>query len=104
MYIPCKVEGLPYNFTFQFDLGAGLTEIYENNISSFFKLHPGPNKNIKRLQSPLQFWNSKKMFQDLTIKFGNFSASTKKATCIKVMVRKYQCQTRLTTGNFILVQ
>ena len=78
MYIPCKVEGLTYNFTFQFDLGAGLTEIYENNISSFFKLHPGLNKNIKRLQSPLQFWNSKKMFQDLTIKFGNISASTKK--------------------------
>jgi hypothetical protein len=78
MYIPCKVEGLPYNFTFQFDLGAGLTEIYENSISSFFKLHPGLHKNIKRLQSPLQFWNFKKMFQDLTIKFGSMSAKTEK--------------------------
>lgn len=74
MSIPCKIDGLPYNFTFQFDLGADLTQIYENNLSSFFKQNPTLPKNIKHLKSPLQFWNSKKTYENLSISFGDYIA------------------------------
>ena len=30
MLVPCKIEGLPNVFSFQFDLGANLTGVYEN--------------------------------------------------------------------------
>lgn len=74
--IPCKIEGLPYNFTFQFDLGIGATEINQNSISSFLKVNPDLSRRIKNLKSPLQFWNSRKRFNELTINFGNIKAST----------------------------
>jgi hypothetical protein len=67
MFIPCKMEGLPYNFLFQFDLGADRTGVYENNIHSFYKPHPELRNRFKRLRSPLQFWNNKRAFTDLTI-------------------------------------
>jgi hypothetical protein len=30
MFIPCKIEGIPFNLAFQFDLGAHFTCIYEH--------------------------------------------------------------------------
>ena len=72
MYIPCKVEGLPYNFTFQFDLGCDLTGVYENSISAFYKKHPAIQNKISRLRSPLQFWFNKKTFKNLNLQFGQY--------------------------------
>ena len=77
MQIPCKIEGLPYSFLFQFDLGADLTSVYENNISSFYTLYPDLKNRIARLRSPLQFWYNKKGFKDLTILFGGYEVSNK---------------------------
>ncbi len=77
MQIPCKVEGLPYNFTFQFDLGAGLTGIYENSIRSLYTSQPNLKNRIGRIRSRLQFWNNKKGFEDLTILFGDYKASNR---------------------------
>jgi hypothetical protein len=74
MMIPAKIEGLPYNFTFQFDLGDPFTEIYEVNARSFFKVHPELNR-IGRLKSVLQFWNSRKAFKNLQLTFGDITAS-----------------------------
>lgn len=79
MSIPCKIIGLPYNFTFQFDLGTYDTEIYENNLNSFFEVQPDLANNFKRLRSSLQFWNSKKCYDNLNISFGNYVASNEKA-------------------------
>ena len=79
MSIPCKIKGLPYNFTFQFDLGADKTGIYEKNLSSFFQVHPDIAKNLKKLKGSLQFWNSKKYYEDLNLLFGDYTASNKKA-------------------------
>lgn len=74
MHIPAQIDGLPYNFTFQFDLGA-TTVIYEINALSIFKKHPELNK-IGRLKSSFLFWNNKKSFKDLNLSFGDITAHT----------------------------
>ena len=89
MFIPCKIEGLPYNFTFQFDLGIGATEINQNSINSFLKGNPALSKRIKNLKSPLQFWNSRKRFNDLAINFGNVKATTENGFLKKDYGDKY---------------
>ena len=77
--VPCKIAGLPYNFSFQFDLGAGKTGIYEKNLRSLFHLLPDLAHHLKRLKSPLLFWNSKKYYEALIISFGAYTATNKKA-------------------------
>ena len=77
MQIPFKIEGLPYNFTFQFDLGAPLTGFYEYNLSSFYEINSDLKNRISRLRSPLQFWYNKKGFKDLTIEFGNYKIANR---------------------------
>ncbi|MEO9021080.1 MAG: hypothetical protein ABI237_07715 [Ginsengibacter sp.] len=89
MLIPCKIEGLPYNFTCQFDLGIGATEIDQNSINSFLKVSPDLSKRIKNLKSPLQFWNSRKRFSDLAINFGNVKVATENGFLIKNYGVKY---------------
>ena len=76
MQIPCKIEGLPYNFSFQFDLGA-YTGIYENTASSLNEKYPEWKNRPVRLRSPFQFWFNKKAFADLTLLFGNYRAKNK---------------------------
>ncbi|MFS8083568.1 MAG: hypothetical protein ACMG51_08960 [Ginsengibacter sp.] len=75
MQIPCRIKGLPNVFTFQFDLGADLTEVYENSFSSFYPLNESLKNKIKRLRSPLQFWNNNKILKHLEISFGNYRAT-----------------------------
>ncbi len=72
MMIPAKIKGIPFHFTFQFDLGA-YTEIDETTARSIFNQHPEYNK-IRRLKSILQFWNTKKSIKDLQVTFGNITA------------------------------
>ncbi len=79
MFIPCKVDGITNIVTFQFDLGADLTGIYENTFSSFYSQTPKLEQKIKRLKSGLQFWNKSKSFDDLSISFGNYIATNKNA-------------------------
>ena len=75
MHIPCKLDGLPNVFTFQFDLGAAFTGVYENSYASFYPLNKKLETNIKRLKSSLQFWNKNKTFQNFKINFGNYTAT-----------------------------
>ena len=77
MNIPCRLEGLPNIFTFQFDLGANLTGVYENTYCSFYTLNKELESKIKRFKSPIQFWNKNKVFQNFNINFGNYSATNK---------------------------
>jgi len=58
MSIPAKIQGLPYTFTFQFDLGSNLTRLYSENIRSITAKHPGTD------------------LKKITIDFGDFTAST----------------------------
>jgi hypothetical protein len=77
MIIPCKIEGIPNTTTFQFDLGADLSGIYENTFRFSPTLNKYTNDKINRLRSPLQFWNTNKCFNDLTIRFGNYTITNK---------------------------
>lgn len=77
--LPCKIENLPYTFTFQLDLGADRTGIYENNLSSFYKSNPELLNNVKRLKNPIQFWNSKKSYNNLNLSFGDYIAKNNKS-------------------------
>ncbi len=40
MHIPLRIEGLPYLFSFQFDLGCDLTTLYGENAKSVKQKHP----------------------------------------------------------------
>lgn len=79
MFIPCKVEGVENVVTFQFDLGADLTGVYENVFSSFYFRAPELAEKIDRQKSRLQFWNKRKSFENLTIRFGNYVATNRSA-------------------------
>ena len=73
MFIPARIPGLPYNFTFQFDLGSGVTMIYENTARKVFAKYPALTDKIKRLRNFLQFWNKQKIIQDFTLNFGEIT-------------------------------
>ncbi len=75
MQIPCKLEGLPNIFTFQFDLGADMTGVYENSFSSFYLFNQNLGNKIERLKSPIQFWNKNKVFRNYKISFGSYTAT-----------------------------
>ena len=77
MFIPCRVDGITNPFTFQFDLGADLTRIYENAFSSFYSQSPKLEQKIKRLSSRLQFWDNRKSIENVSISFGNYKAINK---------------------------
>ena len=72
--IPCKIKELPNVFTFQFDLGARYTGIYENSFSSFYATNPSIKQINKRMKSPIQFWNKGKIYENLSIYFGDYKA------------------------------
>ncbi|HEX8314529.1 MAG TPA: hypothetical protein VF609_06040 [Flavisolibacter sp.] len=71
MFVPVKIEGLPYNFSLQFDLGDPYTELYEKNMQSVFIRHPRMQDQYRRLKGPLQFWNSNKSFKNLSVEAGD---------------------------------
>lgn len=77
MFIPCRVDGITNPVTFQFDLGADLTVIYENAFSSFYSQSPKLVHKIKRLRSRLQLWDNRKSIEKLSISFGNYKAINK---------------------------
>lgn len=84
MQIPCKIDGLANNFTFQFDLGANYTGVYENTFSSFYKQNPELKDRIKySLNSRLQFWWSWKNLENMNLSFGNYTATNKMAYVYK---------------------
>lgn len=77
MLIPCKIEGLPNTFIFQFDLGADQTGVYENTFRSFCSITKELEKKIQKLKSPLQFWDKKKFYKDLKLSFENYEVTNK---------------------------
>lgn len=72
MNVPVKIAGLPYDFTFQFDLGDYHTEIYENSLRSVYEVNPGIENKIKRLRSIFQFWNNNKSYRNISIEAGDY--------------------------------
>lgn len=76
MFIPVKIEGLPYNFQFQFDLGANLTTLQGNTLKTILTNHPEFNR-LKDHSGIIQFWKSTTVFNDLRLTFGSTIAKTK---------------------------
>lgn len=70
MLIRAKLNGLPYTFSLQFDLGSFKTILYEKNLLEVLKQHPELKKHIGRLKSILQFWNSNKSFRNIQLDLG----------------------------------
>lgn len=84
MFIPCKIDGLTNNFTFQFDLGANSTGVYENTFSSFYNQNPELEHRVKfPLNSRLQFWWSWKTLENMNLHFGDYTATNKTAYVYK---------------------
>ena len=59
MFIPLKIEGLPYDFTFQFDLGSNVTLLYGNPLKTILAKHPEFDRMHKQVA-----------FNDLSLFFG----------------------------------
>lgn len=59
MLIPLKIEGLPYNFLFQFDLGSTITVLEGNPLKTILARHPEFDRMYKQIA-----------FKDLTLFFG----------------------------------
>lgn len=76
MFIPAKMEGLPNTFLFQFDLGADITRLYGNPLKTIFLNYPEFDR-IRRYKGFWQFWNTQTAFKDLTLSFGDVTATTK---------------------------
>jgi len=72
----CKIKGFDNTFSFQFDLGAELTGVYENTYSS---LPQFGNSEIKKLKSNLLFLNEDQYVPDLEVSFGAYTFKTEKA-------------------------
>ena len=80
MNIPAKIEGIPLNLTFQFDIGSNYTRIYENPFKSIYQ--PGKTSE-NTVKNPVQFWNKIGTIKDVTVKFGNYKFTTKNAFVMK---------------------
>ena len=72
MHVPAKINGLPYDVTFQFDLGDHHTEIYENSLNDIYAVNPTIKNKVKRLRSLFQFWNNNKSYKDINIEAGDY--------------------------------
>ena len=81
MLIPCKIEGIKNNLTFQFDTGSNLTMLYGNSLNSFFNQNIALSEKVMGFDFPvnLYFSKSKQFFKDLEISFGDYKISNKSA-------------------------
>ena len=59
MLMPLKIEGLPYNFLFQFDLGSTITVLEGNPLKTILARHPEFDRMYKQIA-----------FKDLTFFLG----------------------------------
>ena len=65
MLVPAKVDGLPYDFVFQFDLGSNATLLNGNTLTEIFAKHPEFNRTKVHRNHILKFWESTTAFEDL---------------------------------------
>ena len=67
MLIPAKVDGLPYDFVFQFDLGSTVTILKGNTLTGVFAKHPEFNRTKIYRNHIFKFWEFTTAFEDLSI-------------------------------------
>lgn len=79
MLIPCKIEGIENNLTFQFDTGSDITMLYEKKLSSFYFQNKALSEHVRSFNFPLNVLISKnkKLFKNLSISFGGYTVFNK---------------------------
>jgi hypothetical protein len=77
MLIPAKVDGLPYDFVFQLDLGANVTILNGNALTGIVAQHPAFNRTKTHRNHLFKFWQSTTAFADLSLTFGATTATTR---------------------------
>lgn len=77
MLIPAKVDGLPYDFVFQFDLGATATLLNGSTLAGIVAKHPEFNRTNTHRNHIFKFWESTTVFEDLSLTFGGIKATTR---------------------------
>ena len=77
MFIPAKVDGLPYDFVFQFDLGSNVTVLKGNTLTGLLAKHPEFSRTKIHRNHIFKFWKSTTAFEDLSITFGGIKATTR---------------------------
>jgi hypothetical protein len=82
--IPAKMQGIPYELTFQFDLGAN-TILYENELKSIFQVHNSLRDIVK---SPLPFYLIQLLKKEGTIEDGLINIGDYQAKCRFIPVKK----------------
>ena len=77
MLVPAKVDGLPYDFVFQFDLGSNVTLLNGNTLTGLLAKHPAFDRTTTHRNHLFKFWESTTAFEDLSITFGPTTATTR---------------------------
>jgi hypothetical protein len=77
MLIPAKVDGLPYDFVFQFDLGSNVTILNGNTLTGVVAKHSAFNRTKTHRNHIFKFWQSTTSFEDLSLTFGAINATTR---------------------------
>ncbi|CAN5314903.1 hypothetical protein BH10BAC4_BH10BAC4_24900 [soil metagenome] len=72
MNIPCSVAEIPNPLTFQLDLGANLTGLYENTIVGLYPTYPELLGKIKTRNSKISH------YENLNLNFGDYSVTNSK--------------------------
>lgn len=77
MLIPAKVDGLPYDCVFQFDLGSNVTLLNGNTLTGILAKHPAFDRTTTHRNHILKFWQPTTAFEDLSLTFGATNATTR---------------------------
>ena len=67
IYIPVKIDDLPYDFTMQLDLGTIETQFYENSIKPYLKEFTSLANKLDSIESDKNI-----MFRDVNLQMGTF--------------------------------
>ena len=103
MFIPCKMEGIDNNLTFQFDTGSNKTMIYENPLSSFYFQDEKLSEQVSQMKFPINILASdKKVFKNAKIQFGEYTIYNDRAVVMTNFGRA-KSKESIIAGDTILV-
>ncbi len=69
--IPVKIDSIPHDFYFQFDMGSTYTMLYENSLQPYLDKYPQLSIKLERKRPKLMFWDDSKDFAHLQLTLGS---------------------------------
>jgi len=77
MFVPARIGNLKETFVFQFDLGSAMSVLYDNTLNGIAGCSGTVLRSrIKRLKSPILFWNRRVACKQLALSFDSYTALT----------------------------